>query len=109
MHAKFLVYCVGYFTVSPWAAPLAQWVCENDFESMRTAIGGDYETCVQWFPWLTVLNNAIYVFAYAYSWKASVEWFRCHPGNDDKGVWSSTRGGGSARVADCCPDDYRVL
>ena len=98
----FLIFCVGYFTISPWAYPLAQWVCEHDFQTMRTAIGGDYDTCVTWFPWLMTLNNAFYVPLYIYSWRASVEWMRCHPGNDDKGVWSSTRGGG-------CPDDYRVL
>ena len=86
----FLIFCIGYFTVSPWAAPLARWVCEHDFESIRTlTAGGDYDACVSMFPWWTTLNNAFYVFAYAYSFKASHEWFRCHPDNDDKGVWCS--------------------
>ena len=67
------------------AAPLARWVCEHDFESIRTiAAGGDYDACVSMFPWWTTLNNAFYVFAYAYSFKASHEWFRCHPGNEDR-------------------------
>ena len=61
----FIIFCMGYFTVSPWAAPLAQWVCEHDFESMRTVTGGDNQTCVQWFPWLCTMNNAIYIPAYA--------------------------------------------
>ena len=95
----FLVFCMGYFTVSPWAAPLAHWVCEHDFEKMRTALGGDYQKCVQWFPWLTAANNLPYVFAYAYTLKASHEWFRCHPGNDDKGIWCS-RPASAAREGD---------
>ena len=60
----FVVFCIGYFTVSPWAAPLAQWVCSHDFEHMLSVTGGDYETCVQMFPWLCTLNNAIYIPAY---------------------------------------------
>lgn len=83
----FLIFCMGYFTISPWAVPLAEWVCEHDFQQMRTATGGDYATCVRWFPWLCTLNNAIYIFAYAYTIKASHEWFRCHPDNDSEGVW----------------------
>ena len=88
----FVVFLMGYFTVSPWASPLAAWVCEHDFEQMRTVTGGDYETCVRLFPWLCTANNAIYIFAYGYSRKASFHWFRCHPGNDDKGVWRARVG-----------------
>ena len=93
----FVVFVMGYFTVSPWAAPLARWVCNHDFEQMRTVTGGEYEACVQMFPWLCTINNAIYIVAYAYSFKASFEWFRCHPSNDRKGVWCS--GAASATVA----------
>ena len=89
----FIIFCMGYFVVSPWAVPLAEWVCKHDFQTMRTQIGGDYATCVQWFPWLCTANNAIYIFAYAYTIKASYEWFRCHPGNDDKGIWCSRASG----------------
>ncbi len=85
----FVIFCMGYFTFSPWAYPLAQWVCAHDFEQMRTLLGGELQTCVTMFPWLSTLNNAFYIFAYAYTFKASFVWFRCHPGNDDKGIWCS--------------------
>ena len=86
----FIVTVFGYFSpISPWAQPLAQWSCENDFQKMRTAMGGEYETCVQMFSWIWTMNNAPYIFAYAYTIKASYEWFRCHPGNDDKHIWWS--------------------
>ena len=99
----FIIVVMGYFTISPWAAPLAEWVCSNDFQGMRTATGGDYENCVVMFPWLCTANNAIYIFAYGYTIKASYEWFRCHPGNDDKGIWLSRAT--SAREG----DDYTNL
>ena len=83
----FIIVVMGYFTVSPWAAPLAEWVCQNDFQQMRTVTGGDFEDCVRMWPWLCTANNAFYIFAYAYTIKASHDWFRCHPGNDGKGVW----------------------
>jgi hypothetical protein len=98
----FLIFCVGYFTISPWASPLAQWICGHDFDGMRSATG-DYGTCVRMFPWLCTMNNAPYVFAYAYAFKASYEWFRCHPDNDDKGIWCSR----SASTRDS--DDYTEL
>ena len=85
----FLIVVMGYFTVSPWASPLAEWVCQHDFEQMRSVTGGDHEKCVGMFPWLCTLNNAIYIVAYGYSFRASFHWFRCHPSNDDKGVWRS--------------------
>mmetsp|Transcript_164592 Transcript_164592/g.523365 ORF Transcript_164592/g.523365 Transcript_164592/m.523365 type:complete len:178 (+) Transcript_164592:123-656(+) len=99
----FLIFCMGYFTISPWAGSLARWVCRNDFQQMRSASGGDYETCVRMFPWLCTLNNAIYIPAYAYTFKASYEWFRCHPSNDNKGIWYPQAA--SAREG----DDYTLL
>jgi len=106
----FLVFIMGYFTVSPWAAPLAKFICRNDFESMRTTVGGDYDTCVSLFPWLTTANNAVYIFAYAFSFKAAREWFRCHPENDDKGIWWPTRAAsGSAAATDGDSDRYMRL
>lgn len=86
----FIIFCMGYFTISPWAAPLARWVCKHDFQQMRSSFGGDYEKCVQMFPWLCTLNNAFYIFAYAYTFKASYDWFRCHPSNDNKGIWCTS-------------------
>ena len=92
----FVVFCMGYWSVSPWAAPLAQWVCKRDFQQMRSTLGD--ENCVAMFPWFYTLNNAVYLPLYAYSFKASYEWFRCHPGNDDKGIWCN--GAASAREGD---------
>lgn len=99
----FVVFCMAYYTISPWAAPLAEWVCGQDFQQMRSALGGDYATCVQWFPWFWTLNNLPYLFVYGYSLKASYEWFRCHPSNDHEGIWCS-------RAAPACQaDDYTNL
>ena len=36
---------------------------------------------------------------YAYSFKASYDWFRCHPGNDDKGIWG-VRAASAREVSD---------
>jgi hypothetical protein len=94
----FLIWCIGYFTISPWATPLAQWICERDFEQMRTLVGGDYDTCVRLFPWLCTANNAIYIPAYAYSLKASYDWFRCHPDNDSKSIWRAQDAPATARL-----------
>ena len=101
----FLIFCVGYFTISPWAYPLAQWICEHDFQTMRTAIGGDYDTCVTWFPWLMTLNNAFYVPLYIYSWRASISGCGATRG-------MTTRASGRAReveaartIIGCCSDE----
>ena len=84
----FIIFVMGYFTLPPYAAPLAQWVCRNDFQGLRAAMGGgDYDMCVNMFSWYWTANNAPYILAYAYSLKAAHEWFRCHPGNDSKGIW----------------------
>lgn len=83
----FLIFCMGYFTISPWATPLARWICRHDFQQMRSSLGGSYETCVHMFPLLCTLNNAPYVLAYSYTFKASYHWFRCHPSNDNQGIW----------------------
>ena len=81
-----------FWSVWPTAWPLAAWICENDFESFRTiAAGGDADSCPQTFTLLTTLNNAPYIFAYAYTLKASHSFFRCHPGNDDLGVWCAIK------------------
>ena len=88
----FVIFCMGYYTISPWAAPLARWVCERDFEQIRSVSGGDYDTCVQWFPWIWTFNNVPYIFVYAYTLKACYDWFRCHPSNDNQGIWCSRAG-----------------
>eukprot|EP00929_Paragymnodinium_shiwhaense_P084577 TRINITY_DN45231_c0_g1_i1.p1 TRINITY_DN45231_c0_g1~~TRINITY_DN45231_c0_g1_i1.p1 ORF type:complete len:211 (+),score=8.41 TRINITY_DN45231_c0_g1_i1:111-743(+) len=99
----FIILCMGYFTISPWARPLAQWVCKYNFEQMRSSTGGDYETCVSLFPWLCTANNAIYIPAYAYSLRASYQWFRCHPDNDTRGIW------GARPAAPQASADYKEL
>ena len=85
----FVLVVMGYFLFSPWAAPLARWICGHDFQQMRSVMTGgtDLETCVRLEPWVWTANNAIYILAYAYTLKASHDWFRCHPGNDGKGIW----------------------
>merc|ERR1712039_442308 len=86
----FLICVMGYFSVSPWARPLAKWACEADFQQARTVLnGGSEKGCVPTFLWSCFFNNLPYLVAYAYTLKASYEWFRCHPDNDDKGVWCS--------------------
>ena len=90
--AIFVVVVMGFFTVWPTAWPLAEWICANDFESFRTiAAGGDADSCPQTFTLLTTLNNAPYIFAYAYTLRAAHSFFRCHPGNDDLGVWCALK------------------
>lgn len=87
-----LVFVQGYFTpgVSPWASPLAHWVCKTDFQHFRTGLGGESEQqCVQMFLWSSAVNNLLYVVLYAYTLKAAYKWFRCHPDNDNKGIWFS--------------------
>ena len=76
-----------YSTTIGVAHHVGDWA--HDFEQMRTVVGGDYAMCVSLFPGLCTLNNAVYIFAYAYTFKAAYEWFRCHPGNDGKGIWCS--------------------
>lgn len=87
---SFLVGVMGYFNMSPWSLPLAHWICETDFQNSRTVLGsGSEQRCVQMFLWSCFLNNLPYLAAYAYTLKASYKWFRCHPDNDDKGIWCS--------------------
>ena len=87
-----LVFVQGYFTpgVSPWASPLARWVCKTDFQNFRTGLGGGSEQkCVQVFLCSSAVNNLLYVVVYAYTLKAAYQWFRHHPDNDGRGVWFS--------------------
>lgn len=85
----FLVFHVGYFTVSRWATPLALWACQNDLDKVRTAVGGDVDVCRYYFPSICVVNSLLFAVASAYSASASYRWFRSHPSNDDKGIWCS--------------------
>lgn len=92
----FLLYSL-FFTVSPWAAEVAEFMCnpKNNFEhgkiSKHFVHDGvvDIPECVAALPKLMLPGMIPRCLIYLYSVKGAWEYMRCHPDNDGVGLCSS--------------------
>jgi len=92
----FLLYST-FFTISPWAAEVANFMCDPKFDFEHGKVFKMFEHngrvdvagCVGWLPYIMVPSMIPRLIIYLYSFKGAWEYMRCHPDNDGKGVFSS--------------------
>ncbi|CAE8604786.1 unnamed protein product [Polarella glacialis] len=90
----YLLMYIGFLGFSPWATEVFAFMCDPamNFEhnKMYKIFHHDYEACVKEGPGMMIKACIPRVLIYMYSIKGALEYMRCHPDNDGKGIFTST-------------------
>mmetsp|Transcript_18135 Transcript_18135/g.31815 ORF Transcript_18135/g.31815 Transcript_18135/m.31815 type:complete len:210 (-) Transcript_18135:88-717(-) len=90
----YLLMYIGFIGLSPWSHEIAQFMCNpaNNFEDnkMDKLFHHHYDKCVEMTPWIMIPACIPRSLIYMYSIKGALEYMRCHPENDGKGIFTST-------------------
>lgn len=90
-----------YFFVGPWATPVCTWMCQTNYQGVQSLGTGD--ACMRNVAIVQFSRGAFYALYSMYMLYVASEFMQCHPANDGKGIWGSSKSAGEEPAADASP------